>query len=194
MDTSEKATKLYSKRLRFGDALKIVEKYWEVRPGSVCLSCAGISYDCLEKCADRNVQCVICADAHKVEDHRCWVTGCIVKMGKICTHITPKCANCGRKHQATAFRYPARAKAQAEAWKKRSKRLQTKNKRPASPINMGKEPEITSNKMELDSSPALYNKNPSSELSSLKDNQFNSPKSETSEMYIDKSQNHTKKF
>ena len=137
---------------------------------------------------------MICAGAHKTEDHRCGVTGCTVKMGKICTHVTPKCANCGGKHQATAFRCPARAKAQAEAWKKRSKRLQTKNKRPASPINMEKEPETTSNEMELDSSPALYNENPSSELSSLEDDQFNSPGSETSEMYIDESQNHTKKF
>ena len=137
---------------------------------------------------------MICAGADKAKDHRCGVTGYTVKIGKICTYVTLKCANCGRKHQATAFRCPARAKVQAKAWKERSKRLQTKKKRPASPINMEKEPETTSNEMELDSLPALYNKNPSSELSSLKDDQFNSPRSETSEMYIDESQNHTKKF
>ncbi len=115
-------------------------------------------------------------------------------MGKICTHVIFKYANCGGKQQATAFRCPAKVKAQAEAWKEKSKRLQTKKKRPASPWNMEKEPETMSNKMELDSSPALCNKNLSSELSSLEDDQFDSSESETSEMYIDESQNPTKKF
>ncbi len=46
-------------------------------------------------------------------------------MGKICTHVTPKCANCGAKHQATAFRCPARLKAQAEVWKAKDKELAT---------------------------------------------------------------------
>ncbi len=156
--TSEEATKLCSKGLRFGDALKIVEKYWKAGPGSVCLSCAGIGHDRLRECADRGIQCVICTGAYKAEDHKCGVTGCTVKMGKIYTHVTPKCTNCGGKHQATAFRCPARAKAQAEAWKEKSKRLQTKNKRTTSPISVEKEPETTSNEMELDSSPALCNK------------------------------------
>ena len=81
--TSEEAAKLCSKGLRFGGALKVVEKYWEARPGSVCLSCAGVGHDRLGECGGRAVQCVICAGAHKVEDHRYGVTGCAVKMGKI---------------------------------------------------------------------------------------------------------------
>ncbi len=67
------------------------------------------------------VQCVICAGAHKVEDHRCGVTGYTVKMGKVCTYVTSNYANCRAKHQATAFKYQARLKTQAEAWKENLK-------------------------------------------------------------------------
>ena len=95
---NEEASRLCSKGLRFGGALKVVEKYWEAGPGSVCMSCASVGHDRLRQCGDKAVQCVICAGAHKVEDHRCGVTGCTVKMGKICTHVTPKCANCRGKH------------------------------------------------------------------------------------------------
>lgn len=71
--------------------------------------------------------------------------------------------------------------------KEKSKRLQIKNKRPASPINVKEKLKTTSNKMKLDSLPTLYNKNLSLELSSLKNDWFDSPRSETLEMYIDKS-------
>ena len=43
--TSEEAAKLCSKGLRFGGALKVVEKHWEAGPGSVCLSCAGVGHN-----------------------------------------------------------------------------------------------------------------------------------------------------
>ena len=98
VSTNKKAAKLCSKGLRFGGILKVVEKYWEVGPGLICLSCEGIGHNHLGKCEDRAVKCIICADAYKVEDYKCRVIGCIVKIGKICTHITPKCANCGAKH------------------------------------------------------------------------------------------------
>lgn len=195
--TSEEAVKLCSKGLRFGGALKVVEKYWEAGPSSVCLSCAGVGHDRLGECGARAVQCVICAGAHKAEDHRCGVMGCTVKMGKICTHVTPKCANCGAKHQATAFKCPARLKAQAEAWREKSKKFQAKGKQPATPTAPEEEPEATSNEMEVDTSSALWTKNLeqlSSDLSSLEDDRFESPGSETSEMYIDESLDHTKKF
>ena len=195
--TSEEAAKLCSKGLRFGEALKVVEKYWEARPGSVCLSCAGLGHDCLGECGDRAVQCVICAGAHKVEDYRCGVTGCTVKMGKICTHVTPKCANCGAKHQATAFKCQARLKAQAEAWREKSKKLKVKDKQTAIFTAPEKEPEGGSSKMEVDTSLALWTKNPEqqfADLSSLKDDRFESPESETLEIYVDESQNHTIKY
>ncbi len=195
--TSEEAAKLCSKGLRFGGALKVVEKYWEAGPGSVCLSCAGVGHDRLGECGDRAVQCVICAGAHKVEDHRCGVTGCVVKMGKICTHVTPKCANCGAKHQATALRCPARLKAQAEIWKEKSRKLQAKDKELATFATPEEEVEAGSNDMEVDTSLALWTQSPeqqSSDLSSLEDDRFESPEPETSEIYVDESQNHTKKF
>lgn len=58
------------------------------------------------------------------------VTGCTTKIGKICTHITPKCANCEGNHQATAFKCPARLKAQTEEWKKKVKKSQLREKQP----------------------------------------------------------------
>ena len=64
--TSEEASKLCSRGLRFGGALKVVEKYWEAGPSSVCLSYAGVSHDRLGECKDRAVQCIICAGTHKV--------------------------------------------------------------------------------------------------------------------------------
>ena len=123
--------------------------------------------------------------------------GCTVKMGKICTHVTPKCANCGAKHQATAFKCPARLKAQAEAWKEKSKKFQAKDKQPASSTAPEEEPEVAPNEIEVDTSSALWTKNLeqlSLELSSLEHDRFESPGSETSEMYIDENQDHTKKY
>ena len=111
---SAEASTLCAKGLRFGGALKVVEKYWEAGPGSVCMSCAGIGHNRLGECGDRGLQCVICAGDHKAEDHVCGVTGCNVRKGKICAHVTPKCANCGGNHQATAFKCPAWLKAQSE--------------------------------------------------------------------------------
>lgn len=51
---------------------------------------------------------------------------------------------------------------------------------------------ITSNKIDLDSLSTLYNKNQYLELSLIEDNQFDSIKSEISEMYIDESPNYSK--
>lgn len=70
MGTSEEAAKLCSKRLRFGGAVKVVEKYWEAGPRLVCMSYVGVRHDCLGKCKERSVQCVIFADTHKAEDHK----------------------------------------------------------------------------------------------------------------------------
>ncbi len=171
--------------------------YWEAGPGLVCLSCAGIGHDRLGECANRAVQCIICAGVHKAEDHRCGVTGCTIKMGKICTHVIPKCANYGAKHQATAFRCPAGIKAQVGAWREKSKKFQAKDKQPATLAVPEEVPEAESNEMEVDTSFTLWTKTlerQSSELNSLEDDRFESSRSETSEMFVNESQNHTKKF
>lgn len=117
---SAEASTLCSKGLRFGRALKVVEKYWEAGPGSVCMSCAGVGHNRLGECGDRTLQCVICAGDHKAENHTCGITGCNVKKGKICAYVMPKCANYGGNHQTTAFKCPARLKAQTQAWRKKS--------------------------------------------------------------------------
>lgn len=57
---------------------------------------------------------MICAGAHKVENYKCGVIRYKAKIGKICTNITPKYANCGGSHQATAFKCPAKLRAQTE--------------------------------------------------------------------------------
>ena len=54
---------------------------------------------------------------------------CAAKKGKICIHVVPKYANCGGNHQATAFRCPARQKAQAVAWKNKEKKVQDREER-----------------------------------------------------------------
>lgn len=57
-----------------------------------------IGHDDLRESANRGVLYVISAGAHKVKDYRCEFTGFTVRIGKICTYITPRYANCGRKH------------------------------------------------------------------------------------------------
>ena len=175
------ASRLCAKGLRFGGAPKVVEKYWEAGPSSVCMTCSGIGHDRLGGCNERPEQCVICAGAHKTENHACGVTGCGVKKGKICIHVVPRCANCGGNHQATAFRCPARQKAQALAWRNKAKKAQEENPgqtderlddRETSAESQG-DREVTPKPvdMELDT-PTDWAASPgqSSELSSIEDN------------------------
>lgn len=133
----------------------------------------GIGHDRLGECGDRAIQCVICAGAHKVGNHKCGVTGCTAKVDKICTHITPKCANCGGNHQATTFRCPAGLKAQTEAQKERVKKSQAKGKQQAKNEALEEELAIRHSGMEMDTEVASWAKSPegeSSDLSSLEDN------------------------
>lgn len=75
------------------------------------MSCAGVGHNCLRKCRDRAIQCVICISAYKAKNHRCKVVRCTIKIGKICAHVTLKYANCEENHQAIAFKCLARLKA-----------------------------------------------------------------------------------
>ena len=68
--------KLFASGLRFGGVVKVVEKYWESGPSSVCMTYYGIGHEQMRKCGDRVPKCVICAGPHKIKDHRCGVTGC----------------------------------------------------------------------------------------------------------------------
>ena len=52
------ATYLYARGLRFGETLKVVERYWKAELRSVCLVCFVIGHDCLGKCEQRLAQCI----------------------------------------------------------------------------------------------------------------------------------------
>ena len=109
--SKEDVSKLCTKELRFGEALKVEEKYWEAKPSSICMTCSGIGHDQYKRCNQRPQQFVICTESHKSENYKCGVTGCKVKRGKICVYFISKCVNCKGNHQAITFRYPARQKA-----------------------------------------------------------------------------------
>lgn len=181
VDTGKEAAKLYSKELRLREALKIVEKYWEVEPGLVCLSYISIGHNCWGKCKNQIVWCVIYIGAYKVEDHRYKVTSYTMKMSKICTHVTSNCANYEVKHQATIFKYSARLKAQAEIWKKKSRKLLAKNKKITPFAIPEEEIEAGSNNIEVDTWYTIWAQSLEQEalnLSSFKDNRFENPELE----------------
>ena len=79
------------------------------------MSCAGVGHNYLGECRDRALQCIICVEDHKAENHACGVTKYNLRKGKICPYVTPKCANCGGNYQATAFKYLFRLKALSDA-------------------------------------------------------------------------------
>lgn len=61
--------RLFASGLRFGGTVKVVEKYWESGPSSVCLTCCGIGHERMGKCGDQPPKCIICAGPHKIKDH-----------------------------------------------------------------------------------------------------------------------------
>ncbi len=63
------AKKLCASGLRFGGVVRVVERYWEAGPSSVCMRCCGIGHERMGSCKDRPSKCIICAGPHKVEDH-----------------------------------------------------------------------------------------------------------------------------
>lgn len=155
------------KRVKVWGTLKVVEKYWEAGPCSICMSCAGIGHDQLGGCGNRRVQCVICAGAHKVESHKCEVIGCMAKIGKICTHVIPKCANCGGNHQATAFKCPAKLRAQTKAWKKKMEKAQLDEQLPVTYDPAKERPASGQTDMEIDTEVINLAKSPGAQSSCL---------------------------
>jgi len=103
---------LCAKRLRFGGALKIIEKYWEAGPGSVCTICCGIGHDWPSGYGKRPAKCTLCAGSHRLEEYMCGVDGCQIGSGKICMHVTATCANCQGNYQATSTKCLVRHKAE----------------------------------------------------------------------------------
>ena len=130
------AKKLCASGLRFRGVIRVVERYWEAGPGSVCMTCCGIGYQRMGSCGDRPEKCIICAGPHKVEDHQCGVTGCKKGKRKICVHVTPKCANCTGAHAANSPRCISRHKAEINVRKeKKTKEIQKEKEKASSTSN-----------------------------------------------------------
>lgn len=89
---------LYFKGLWFEEALKVVKKYWKVRQNLVCMSCVGLGYDHFREYEERAIKYVICTGTHKAKNYRYEVSGYIVEIDKICTHVISWCADCGGNH------------------------------------------------------------------------------------------------
>lgn len=88
-------------------------------------------------CGNRPQKCIICAGPHKVEDHQCGVSGCKKGKGKICVHVTPKCANCTGAHVANSPRCISRHKAEINARKEKKIKENQKEKMQACNIGNG---------------------------------------------------------
>lgn len=82
VSNKREAKQLFAKGLRFGGAVKMIEKFWEAGPGSVCMRCCGTGHERLGSCGDRPIQCVMCAGKHQVSDHQCDVNECNKGRGK----------------------------------------------------------------------------------------------------------------
>ncbi len=80
----------------------------------------------MEKYFDKAIQYVIYISVHKTENSKYGVISYIIKMDKLCTHVIPKYANCGRSHQVITFKYLTKLKAQAEVLKIKAKKFKAK--------------------------------------------------------------------
>ena len=113
------AKRLCASGLRFGGIVRVVKRYWEAGPGSVCTTCCDIGHQRIGNCGDRPEKCIICIGSHKVENHQCSVIGCNKRNKKIYVHVTPRCANCMEAHTVNSSRYTSRYKAEISTRKKK---------------------------------------------------------------------------
>lgn len=63
------AKRLMASGLRFGGAVKKVEKYWDAGPGSVCLKCCGIGHERQNSRGDKPEKYTMCAGPHPASEH-----------------------------------------------------------------------------------------------------------------------------
>ncbi len=136
------AKQLMASGLRFGGAIKKVEKFWEAGPGSVCLRYCEIGHERLERCGDRPKKCVMCAGDHQVNEHQYGVSKCKKGKGKLCIHVVAQCTNCYSNPQANSTRCPSRQRAE----------IQARKKKPAKEVMLEASPELEANS-ELAASP-----------------------------------------
>lgn len=106
--------------------MKKVEKYWDARPGSVCLKCCGIGHESLGSYGDRPEKCIMCAGVYPASEHQCGVNGSNKGRGKLCIHVVARYANCQGNHQANLARCPSRMRAETKAYKDKATRISEK--------------------------------------------------------------------
>ena len=183
------AKTLCASGLRFGGVVKIVEKYWESGPSSVCMTCCGIGHERMGKCGSRPPKCVICAGPHKMDEHQCGVNGCNKGSRKICAHVVVKCANCDGSHPANSSQCASRQKAEIDARKQKSlKKTVEKGKARAEPIDEG---ENTGQREEGDQD---RNLDLDTGMDLETENWAKSPERESSSQDNDESRDHTLKY
>ena len=187
-----KANHLCASGFQFGGIVRVVERYWEAGPGSVCMICCGIGHEQMGSCGNRPPQCIICSGSHKVEEHRCGVAGCNKGKGKICAHVTAKCANRRGNHTANFPQCTSRHKADMQArqekklmGKRGKEKIQVEDASEAGIIRTEESPEPE----EREESPPV-----DTEME-LEDGEWaQDAETETSAIYVDESQNHTKNY
>lgn len=168
VSNDSEAKKLCANGLRFGGAVKVVEKYWEAGPGSVCMRCCGLGHERLGSCGDRPEKCLLCAGPHQASNHQCGVDGCSKKPGKLCTHVVARCANCMGNHQANFARCPARQKAELQARKGKTRKdpkILEKANNLQSQEDEGDEDADFSSNHEMDTQAEVWSKSPAEESS-----------------------------
>lgn len=161
------ANKLMASGLRFGGAVKKVEKLWDAGPGSVCMRCCGIGHERLGSCGDRPEKCVMCAGEHQASEHQCGVNGCSKGTGKLCVHVVPRCANCQGSHQANSARCPSRQKAEVQAHKNKAAKRARPEVKATSALGPSEEDEeiLATSDQEMDTEAKEWAKGPGEESS-----------------------------
>lgn len=81
------AKMLFVLELYYGGVIKKIEKYWELGPSSVCITCWGIGHKRMGKCGSCPSKYVICADIHKLDKHQYGIDRCNKESRKICTYL-----------------------------------------------------------------------------------------------------------
>lgn len=161
------AKQLMASGLRFGGAVKKVEKFWDAGPGSVCMRCCGIGHERLGSCGDRPEKCVMCAGEHQAREHQCGVNGCSKGTGKLCVHVVARCANCQGSHQANSARCPSRQKAEVQARKNKAAKEARPERKVTSTLGPSEEDEeiLATSDQEMDTEAEEWAKGPSEERS-----------------------------
>lgn len=139
LHSEHEAKQLDINDLRFGGAMKKLEKYQKAGLGSICFKCCEISYERLESCRDKLEMCIMCVGSHQASKHKCRVNRCNKRRGKLCIHIVAQCANYQGNHQVSSTRCVLWMKAEIKACKKKIAKIFEISKKAKPAIEDGKE-------------------------------------------------------